>query len=408
MTTLATAPRAATRLAWVDVARGVVVTMVVLMHVGIYHFLPMTEGTEANAFWTQVSDFLQVLRMPSLLILSGWLAGSRIRAGLGSARTRRAIWANAYLYVLWLAIYVAVAVALGGTTMAQAPAPETFLGQLLLPYSTLWFLAALGWYTALLAALRRVPVAIVLPALFALGWATTAIWPVEMGLWANVPHMAIYFAIGVYARPTVEGIGRHPLAALVGGVVVARVAGEIVTGFVASDLPTYPVVVTQSLAGVAAVFGAASLATRYVEPLTRPAAWIGRRTLSIYALHYLGLMAVSTAVSGRLYDVDRALLAGETGQWIYPLVATGAIVAIAVTVKELAGRIWLGWLFAMPHRPIWLVRALGLATSRVAGSRGTGPAATRTARLTTSSVPRHRGRDITDRDSPRSQSLAAA
>ena len=350
---------------WVDVARGFVVVMVVLMHVGIYHFLPMTQGDTPNAFWTGVSNILQILRMPSLLILSGWLAGSRIRAGLASPRTRRSIYANAYLYALWLAIYVGVAAALGAATMAQAPTADTYLGQLLLPYSTLWFLAALAWYTTVLAALRRLPTPLVLAGLFALGWATTAIWPVEVGLWANIPHMAIYFALGVHARPAVEAIGRHPLTTALAGIVVATLAGEIAAEFAAGGLPTYPLVVVQSLAGVATVFGTASLAARYAEPLTRPMAWIGRRTLSVYALHYLAIMAVSTVASGPLYDLDRRLLASETGRWAYPVVATGVIVLVAVTVKEVADRIGLRALFAMPHRPGFLVRATAAGAARL-------------------------------------------
>ncbi|QQS01848.1 MAG: acyltransferase family protein [Austwickia sp.] len=360
------APQPRPRQAWVDVARGFVVVMVVVMHLGIYHFLPMTTGESSNAFWTEVNSVLQVLRMPSLLILSGWLASSRVRAGLGSARTRRTIAANAYLYVLWLAIYAAAAVALGATEMAQAPTPQTFLPELLMPYSTLWFLAALAWYTAGLAALRRVPAPVVLTGLFALGWLSTNLWPVEMGLWANIPHMAIYFAIGVYAKPAIEAIGARPALALAGGVGSAVMLGEIAGTLQEGGLPTYPLVVAQSLAGVAAVFGAASLATRDAAPLTKPLAWLGRRTLSIYALHYLAIMAVSTVASGRLYDLDRALLASPTGRWVYPLVATAAIVLAAVAVHEAAQHLGLRWLFAMPHRPAALARRTADARARVA------------------------------------------
>lgn len=351
------------RHAWVDVARGLVVTMVVVMHVGIYHYLPMTQGEGANAFWTGVNSVLQVLRMPSLLILSGWLAGSRIRAGLGDPRTRRSIAANAYLYVLWLALYTVIAVALGATTMAQAPAPSTFLGQLLTPYSTLWFLAALAWYTLALAALRRAPAAAVLAGLFALGWVSTVVWPVEYGLWANIPHMAIFFGIGVYARPAIEAIGRRPVVTLVAGVGVATLAGEIARSLTASDLPAYPATVAQSLAGVAAVFGAASLLTRYAERATRPLAWVGRRTLAIYVGHYPVIMLLSTVSAGALYDVDRAVLADGLGAWLYPILATGMIVLVGVVARELAGRLRLGWLFQMPQRTP-LARPLRAALTR--------------------------------------------
>ena len=88
---------------------------------------------------------------------------------------------------------------------------------------------------------------------------------------------------------------------------------------------SYPATVLQCLAGVAAVFGAACLLTRYAARASRPLAWIGRRTLSVYALHYLAIMAVSTVTSGPLYDLDRTLLATELGRWAYPVLATGVI-----------------------------------------------------------------------------------
>lgn len=363
------APAARPRFAWVDVARGFVVVMVVVMHVGIYHYLPMTQGQESNGFWTEVSSVLQVVRMPALLVLSGWLASSRIRSGLASRRTRRSILANAYLYVLWLAGYVAVAVALGATTMAQAPAPSTFLGQLLLPYSTLWFLAALVWYTAGLAALRRVPAPIVLAGLFALGWVTTELFPVGDGLWANIPHLAIYFALGVHARAAIETIGRHALIATTAGIVTAVLTGEVIQTLAGAGLPTYPLTVLQALAGVAAIFGAASLAVRHLGPLTRPMAWLGRRTLPIYTLHYLAVMAVSTVESGPLYRLDRALIGSEFGRWAYPVVATAVIVALAVSVREAARYVGLEWLFTMPSpprlaRPRSALRAAVVALSR--------------------------------------------
>ena len=47
---------------------------------------------------------------------------------------------------------------------------------------------------------------------------STVVWPVEYGLWANIPHMAIFFGIGVYARPAIEAIGRRPVVTLVAGV----------------------------------------------------------------------------------------------------------------------------------------------------------------------------------------------
>ncbi|WP_116115495.1 acyltransferase family protein [Austwickia chelonae] len=337
------------RMPWVDAARGAVVMMVVLMHVGLYHYLPMVEGRRAADFWTGVNSVLQVVRMPALLVISGWLASSRIREGLCSRRTRRSIIANAYLYALWLALYTLAAVALHATTMAHAPAPSTFAVQLLVPYSTLWFLAGLCWYTLILSALRRLPPALVLGALFAIGWTSSLIWSVENGLWANIPHLAFFFGVGVYARQGMALVNRHPGRSALLSIAAASLSVRIARGLTQLGLAEYAFHTFTALAGVTAVFAAACLIAQFAARSTRLLAWMGRRTLPVYTLHYLAVMALSSVESGPLYELDRALLASESGVWMYPLVVTAAIIVLSVTVKEVADRICLSWLFAMPR-----------------------------------------------------------
>ncbi|MBW3086688.1 hypothetical protein KEM60_02917 [Austwickia sp. TVS 96-490-7B] len=349
-------PTSGPRHLWVDAARGCVVIMVVVMHVGLYHFQPLAldavAGNDSPAldFWIGVDSALHLLRMPALLVLSGWLASSRIREGLGSRRTRRSIYANAYLYLLWLAIYTGVTVLFDAGDVAQAPTPETWWMQLWKPYTTLWFLSALVWYTTAMSLLRRFPPPLVLVGMFLLGWVSSSLWTVDEGLWANIPHLAIFFAMGVYARPAVALLTRHPVRSfgigLAGTIVFVEIVQRIGTQFL-----FYPVDVIAALCGVATIFAGTSLAAHWAAPVVRPIAWVGRRTLPIYVTHYLVLLVLTKTDSGPLSDIPELMISQEATRWIYPALLTAVIVGTALALKEICDRIGLRWLFALPHLP---------------------------------------------------------
>lgn len=333
---------------WVDAVRGVVVTLVVLMHVGLYHFLALAEGTPSARRWQSVNDALQLVRMPALLVLSGWLMSSRVKAGLRSARTLHAIGANAYLYVLWLAIYAGIMSRRGTTDFAQAPSWETFWHDLVMPQSTLWFLAALAWYTAVLAASRSMPPALTIGVLAVVGWISTALWPADLGLWANIPHYAVFFAIGAHSGRAIEAIGRRPMPALAGSAAAAGVLWVLSLALTSIGVWAYPVTLGLSVTLVTMLFAAAAGVARYAGPVLRPAAWAGRRTLAVYVLHYPLLVVLATMSNERLTELNHAFAKSEAVNWSYPLVVTGILVGICLLVKEVADRTPLWWLFRLP------------------------------------------------------------
>lgn len=342
------APAPAPRYEWVDAVRGFVVFMVVLMHLGIYHFLPMAEGTQAAGAWAAISDVMQLVRMPALLVLSGWLLSSRVRAGLFNRRTLHTVGANAYLYVLWLTIYAVVMSARGTTEFAHAPGWDSFWSHLLKPQSTLWFLAALIVYTVLLSLLRKVPLWITITALSVISWVSAVyLLPGDFGLWANIPQYAIFFALGVSAGPVVKAIGRRAWWALLGSVVTAAAGWLIALGFAYVGLPTYPLTLVMSVALVMVLFAIAAILARHLGVALRPAAWVGRRTLAVYVLHYPLLVILATTTNERVRELNEMFIT-SAANWVYPLVVTGLIVMVSVALQELADRIGLWWLFRLP------------------------------------------------------------
>ncbi len=347
------------RLAWLDFARGAVVLTVVLMHVSIYQYLPLVEGANPAAFsiWTEISGVLENVRMPALLVISGWLASNQVKRGLFDKKTRKRIWTNGWLYVVWLCLYAAVTVAVGGATMSQAVVPEQIPGELLVPYSTLWFLAALVWYTVFYAGLRRLPAPLVLGAAFVISAVTWTTLTTGLGLWVRIPQYLVFFGLGVHFKDLWERIAARSLPAVAGGAGLFALATVLGVELGRLALPTYPADFLSSVGGVVFVLGAATAATRTGSRGSRAIAWIGRHTASVYVLHFPVLMVLTFVTAGPLFDWPRELLASPWGVWTYPLLATAAIAGSAVGVHALADLIGLGWLFRLPRPTEAVARA---------------------------------------------------
>ncbi|WP_040160972.1 acyltransferase family protein [Nigerium massiliense] len=382
------------RIGWLDLARGVVVVMVVLFHVIQYQYLPLTDGIDSRApgLWENVNAVLGAIRMPALLVLSGWLAAKTVSLGLGKRKTWRRIGANAYLYVLWLAVYAGVTVTLGAQDVAQAVRPEAFFGELLIPYSTLWFLAALVWYTLVLAAVHRLPRFVVLAGALGVSAVAGVTLSTDQGLWVRIPELFVYFVIGAYAHRLWPRVGRRPGLAVLGGasVVFASLLGQLALAVEMAaepqvwdtrggDLVGFVIGVVGALGGVLTVFGLASFMEGLGGVSAKTFTWVGRHTLSVYVVHYPILVLLTVAESGPLYDLPRHVLETHVGLWLYPLVATVVIVAASLTFESVARALGMHWLFQLPgtRRP---AKASGRASVEPIGQPGAASGAQRATR----------------------------
>jgi uncharacterized membrane protein YcfT len=101
------------RLGWIDAVRGACVLAVVLFHATAWHVLTLDLAPVADRTWSVVNGYLGSLRMPLLLAVSGLLASRRILQGSRSPDSAERAASSYYLYVVWLAVYVAVYAVLG-------------------------------------------------------------------------------------------------------------------------------------------------------------------------------------------------------------------------------------------------------------------------------------------------------
>ncbi len=141
------------RTAWVDVAKGISIVLVVLHHV----VLQAVGHAWAPDAAREVSATLGTLRMPLFFFASGIFA-TRALAGPWDRLLERRVAFFAWLYVLWLAIrYVWFGLLAHGLELGAWPSPLTAVSQLWLPASAMWFLHALALFAVIGRATRAVP-----------------------------------------------------------------------------------------------------------------------------------------------------------------------------------------------------------------------------------------------------------
>lgn len=336
------------RLAWVDAARALCVLAVVVMHTTI-SLLAVFEPDPLDMTWRHIVDAMTPFRMPALSLLSGMLLASRIRAGFGDRRALASIALSAWLYVVWLAVFLIVALTVGTSVwLGQFGYGETkdslgsFVDQLVLPRTVLWYVLALAVWSAILAAVRQVPPAAVLIVLSALSIVSFSLPSDGAEQHPNMVRYFVFFAVGVYASGQIrDRIAKAPwTTALVAA--GAFIAVSFISSFGPSERVDDVLTVPRDIAGAVIVIVLAA-ALCLLPGVGRALAWVGRRTLPIYVMHAI-LLDLLVMHSGWW----SALFADRLARAVAPVIIMLTITAVAVGFHALATRTPARVLFALP------------------------------------------------------------
>ncbi|WP_314457581.1 acyltransferase [uncultured Microbacterium sp.] len=279
----------AQRIAWIDVARGIAITLVVFHH--SIQFLDAT-GWQVDAL-VQVTAALSTFRMPLFFLVSGLLASSAIaRLSFASLFWKR-LALLVYLYALWCIIWWAWFLFVPRPFDPLTSPVGDLATALYLPWSGLWFLYALILYTVAAWVLRRLPrvaqlgIAFGVACLFATGIVTVS----SSYTWRSVGTYFALFMTGVLCRQLVEAFARRVNVWWLLGTGAALAAGTVV-------LPFLPLqgVFRVALCVVGAAFGVSIAVMLARSPIARRAVGaLGSRTLPIYVLNSL-LLALAVAI----------------------------------------------------------------------------------------------------------------
>lgn len=348
--TAETTSASAQRIAWIDVARGIAITLVVFHH--SIQFLDAT-GWQVGPL-VQLTTALQTFRMPLFFLVSGLLASSAVSRLSFSSLFWKRLALLVYLYALWCVVWWAWFLFVPRPFDPQTSPVGDLATALYLPWSGLWFLYALILYTVAAWALRRLPwvaqlaIAFAVACLFATGVVTVS----SSYTWRSVGTYFALFMTGVLCRRFVEAYAHRVTVwwALATGAALA--AGILV-------LPFLPLqgVVRVGLCVVGAAFGVALAVMLARSAVARRAIGaLGSRTLPIYVLNSL-LLALAVSV------LPVELVPG----WLAAILLAALVITAALLIRRAVGSV--SGVFTLPA-PVQRFAHRRLEADRLGAGRG--------------------------------------
>jgi uncharacterized membrane protein YcfT len=324
---------AQTRFEWVDVAKGICIVLVVLMH----STLGVEKATGSETWLNPFIEWARPFRMPDFFLISGLFLASRIdRPWRAYLDTKVAHFA--YFYVLWLTIQFALKAPGMIAEQGAMQTLENYLVSYIEPFGTLWFIYLLAVFFVATKLMRRVPAWLVLT-----GAALLHVLAPKTGftLLDEFSSRFVFFYTGYVAAPYIfrfaDDIASRPLA-LVSGALAVWAASEAVLVFSGiADIPVVDLVV--SYIGIGAVV-ALSVALVGTAP---------GRMLAYCGLHSIAVYLAFTVFMGPVRVVGLKLTGGDHAALI-ALAATLAGVAGSLLLRRMVEGTPLGFLFTRPDR----------------------------------------------------------
>jgi fucose 4-O-acetylase-like acetyltransferase len=290
------------RHAWVDVAKGMGIILVVLGHaiMGVHDAGKLA----ADSLWMPLNSAIYSFHMPLFFVLSGIFASARlVRPArpfvLGMAR--QIVWP----YLLWALVQTLVISAAGSVVNRPGKFDAATLPSLLyLPPSQFWFLYVLVMCfvaSYLLARMHINASSVLVLALAAYCMHPQLSVPYVV---AKFMAMYVYFAAGITARSmllaTVQTPRRLPAVGAATLALAMCAAWWAPTGSVGQVLTTLAVAVAGSAFTMALAQSVGSRATNCL-------ALLGRESLNLYLLHIFFVAGTRIALFASYPDVDTGL-----------------------------------------------------------------------------------------------------
>jgi len=345
------------RVGWVDVAKGVCIVFVMMMH----STLGVEKAMGDVGFMHALTEFAKPFRMPDFFLLSGLFLALTIDRPWRLYFDRKVVHFF-YFYVLWLTIQFALKAPGMAAEAGGAAVLQSYLMAYIQPFGTLWFIYILPLFFVVTRALRTLPKA------WVFAWAALLnVLPVATG-WLLIDEFAsryVYFFAGYAAAPLIfqaagwvdrnRKTGLLLLAgwALVNGVLVFMPVAPWLAPFGerASELPFLGLAL--GFAGAMAIVSTGALLNARQGLITRFFRYAGENSIVIY-LAFFFPMAVTRIL---LISLAPGLGAG--------------LISLLVTAAGVAGPMILYWLIGVTgygrflfSRPRWAITASRTATPK--------------------------------------------
>lgn len=354
------------RVEWVDIAKGICIIFVVMVHAA----LGVEKAMDENGWLHQVVSFARPFRMPDFFLISGLFLGLVIDRPWRVYVDRKIVH-FAYFYILWLTIqFVFKAPAMASAGGWAAPV-QSYLTAFVQPFGTLWFIYLLPLFFVATRIVRKLPATgMVIVA------AVLEILPVATGIVVVDEFCAryVYFFIGyafagsIFALATRAAARPGPTLALVAlwvlinAALVFTPAPAALSGLVQgefghtgatggfSELPIISLAL--GLTGSMVVVCVSALLSQL--PFTAWLKWLGGHSIVVYLAFFLPMAIARTLVVKSGLAID----AGTAGALVTAAGVAGAVACYGCVQ-------WSGWGGFLFRRPAWA----SLDRSAVAPSR---------------------------------------
>ncbi|MEV8370924.1 acyltransferase family protein [Microbacterium sp. NPDC064584] len=304
------------RKAWIDVAKGAAIFLVVLYHSTLY------VGAAGMAGMPAILKIpLELFPMPAFFVLAGMTSSRTVTFTFGDLFRRRVL-PMLYLYVVWSTIRFLffLLIPAANSNLGDLPANSIVALALIFlwPSSSYWFLYALALFTVGAWLLRRVPAWVSLGATALLSAFVTSGWLHTDNIgWDRVLGLFVFYLFGIHlAKPIAAWVERSRLW---GGVsLVVLFAGFVGFAVLFSIRGVPGIALIGQVLALAAGFALAQSISR-VRAFAFLSTW-GASSLHIYLYHLFIIIPIAAVIG---------LVDWQGPRWV------GFLIQIAVTLAAI-------------------------------------------------------------------------
>ncbi|OQW59647.1 MAG: acyltransferase [Proteobacteria bacterium HN_bin10] len=292
---------AASRVDWVDYAKGICIVMVVMMH----SVLGVEKAAGETGFMHALVTFATPFRMPDFFLISGLFLSVVIDRDWRTYLDRKVVH-FAYFYVLWATIQFGFKASGLAAESGWTHVGYLYLESFIEPFGTLWFIYLLPVFFVVTKLTRRMPpLAIFVLAALLEGAHVVTGWTVINEFCARFVYFFAGYWLASYVFALSDRARGNPALAVVALALWALVNGVLVQyGY--SERPVISLALGLAGAGAIIVAGTLLAHMRWLDFLR----YCGEHSIVIYLAFFLPMAATRTLLlkTGVIPDIGTASL----------------------------------------------------------------------------------------------------
>lgn len=333
-----------TRFLSLDIARGILILMVVFMHAYSNHILKIASEEEfVVRLWDQLVSVSKPIRMPAFFLISGFLAKNIVRGEWQTLFSKR-VYFLSYMFLIWHLVNTAAInlfLYFEGDPRSLYSIAVGFAEKLVIPTTFLWFLWALVLYTILAKASFSRPRWLIM----SLAVATSAFSEILSDHLSYIARCGLFFFIGSFYPSVITTLLSRARWSIVAVLAFGYIAS---IGIILALGEKFPGVwLPASAFGSAMAVMAAGLAADW--RILKPFSYVGNNTFQVYVLHFIMIWSANYAVTYAFPSVGAFIGNNDVVLLVYPIFFVAAVVLACLITHRLAMKIGLTWLFQLPR-----------------------------------------------------------